>query len=106
MLIKKMIFFIFLYIIIKILGEKIMDFKVTFEGFTLISKRKPREYDPCILVWKNSKGKFDISVGVYNKQEKSFYVNYGYGGLILDLDVVVAWKRLDQFKVETIQEND
>lgn len=83
-----------------------MDFKVTFEGFTMISKRKPREYDPCILIWKTSKGKFDVGFGTYNKEEKSFYVNYGYGGLILDLDVVVAWKRLDKFNLETIKNNE
>ena len=80
-----------------------MDFKVTFEGFTMISKRKPREYDPCILIWKTSKGKFDIGIGLYEKERKAFYVNYGYGGLILDLDVVVAWKRLDKYKLEIIQ---
>lgn len=80
-----------------------MDFKVSFEGFTMISEKMPEEITACILIWKNHRGEYTISFGGYDEDTKQFYVDYGFGGMVLELENVIAWKDLEDFKLETIE---
>ena len=48
----------------------------------------------CILVVKNVNGTYGYDFGGYNEQFNSFYINFGFGGVVIEADSVVAWAPL------------
>ena len=52
----------------------------------------PEDEEICFAVWKNKDGDFDCFIGAYNANKKCFYADFGFGGLILKADTVIAWK--------------
>lgn len=69
-----------------------MNFSLSVDKWNLVSEKGlPEDGEWCFLVWKTAKGELDWSVGGYNENKQSFYVNFGLGGLVLDAEDVIAW---------------
>lgn len=69
-----------------------MNFSLSVDKWNLVSEKGlPKDGEWCFLVWKSSTGEIDWSVGGYSESEKTFYVNFGLGGLVLDAELVLAW---------------
>ena len=49
----------------------------------------------CIWIIRDSDGEYTYELGSYNENNKTIYVNFGYGGMVLDVDEdVIAWAPL------------
>lgn len=69
-----------------------MNFNLSVDKWNLVSEKGlPEDGEWCFLVSKTENGEWDWSVGGYNESEKSFYVNFGPGGLVLEAEDVIAW---------------
>lgn len=58
------------------------------------------EFDWCLLMWKTKDGSLDLFVGSYNEKEEEFYVNFGFGGAILERESVIGWVPFEECKWE------
>lgn len=69
-----------------------MNFKLSVDKWNLVSEKGlPEDGEFCFLVWKSDDGKYNWSVGGYDEKEKEFYIDFGYGGLVLEAERIVAW---------------
>ena len=69
-----------------------MNFKLSVDRWNLVSEKGlPQDGEFCFLVWKSEDGEYNWSAGGYNANEKEFYIVFGYGGLVLSEENVVAW---------------
>lgn len=76
---------------------KIFSFEIPKEKWNIVSEvGLPKEDDGmwCVLVCKNFKDEFTYRVGGYNEYNNTFYLNCGYGGMVIDAENVVAWVSL------------
>lgn len=48
----------------------------------------------CILVVEDGRGGYHYEFGGYNVESNTFYVNFGYGGCVIEAASVVAWAPL------------
>ncbi len=51
----------------------------------------PEDDTICIVLYQLKNGDFDWIVAMYSKENHNFYVDYGYGGLVLEQEVAYAW---------------
>jgi hypothetical protein len=69
-----------------------MNFKLSVDKWNLVSEKGlPEDGEFCFLVWKSDDGKYNWSAGGYSEIDKEFYIDFGYGGMVLEAKDVVAW---------------
>jgi hypothetical protein len=69
-----------------------MSFKLSVDKWNLVSEKGlPEDGEFCFLVWKSDDGEYNWSAGGYSEREKEFFIDFGYGGLVLKAEDVVAW---------------
>jgi hypothetical protein len=69
-----------------------MNFKLSVDKWNLVSEKGlPEDGEFCFLVWKSDDGKYNWSAGGYNEIDKEFYIDFGYGGMVIEAKDVVAW---------------
>lgn len=76
---------------------KNFSFEIPKEKWNIVSEvGLPSEDEGmwCMLVCKNFKDEFTYNVGGYNEYNNTFYLNCGYGGMVIDAENVVAWVSL------------
>ena len=75
---------------------KKFEFKIPESAWNYVAEKGlPEEDDWCFLICDYRKdGNYSYEIGGYNKEKKSFYVNFGLGGLVITEEVVVAWVKL------------
>ncbi len=76
------------------------NFVLKVEDWNMVSEVGLPDYDDwCFIVTPSQHGcYYDWGVAGYNKEAKTFYVNYGMGGLVYDESDVIAWKPFTNFK--------
>ncbi|MDE7213903.1 MAG: hypothetical protein K2N42_04930 [Anaeroplasmataceae bacterium] len=71
------------------------EFKVNPEQWNIISEvGYPEDGTVCIVLFKGSKNQMSWTISMYDEECKNFYVNYGYGGLVLEREEAYAWCEL------------
>ena len=76
---------------------KNFSFEIPKEKWNIVSEvGLPKEDEGmwCLLVCEDIKGRFTYDVGGYNEYNNTFYLNCGYGGMVVDAENVVAWVSL------------
>lgn len=69
-----------------------MNIKLSVDNWNYVEEKGlPKDGTWCFLVWRSSDGELNWSAGGYNEKEKEFYISFGYGGLVLEAEKVVAW---------------
>lgn len=53
----------------------------------------PEDCELCFVIYKDddSENGYDYFIGGYSSDEKQFYMNFGFGGMCLEEDNVIAW---------------
>ncbi|MEF9983809.1 MAG: hypothetical protein RR710_04625 [Oscillospiraceae bacterium] len=79
-----------------------IDFKLCIENWNFVDKvGYPADGEWCFIITQSRHGcLYDWSMGGYNAKHKTFYVNYGMGGLVEDQESVLAWKAFTDFQAE------
>jgi len=73
---------------------KNFSFEIPKEKWNIVSEvGLPKEDEGmwCLLVCEDFKDRFTYEVGGYNEYNNTFYLNCGYGGMVIDAKNVVAW---------------
>jgi len=74
-----------------------MEFNIKEENWNFISDvGYPLNCECCLLICKDKQGNYYHDIGGYNEFNHTFYLNIGYGGMIIDANDVIAW--VDLFK--------
>jgi hypothetical protein len=69
-----------------------MNFRLSVDKWNLVSEKGlPEDGEFCFLVWKSDDGAYHWSAGGYDESAKEFFIDFGYGGLVLGAENVVAW---------------
>lgn len=70
------------------------DFKLCVEDWNFVDKVGYPAYDEwCFIITKSQHScLYDWGMGGYSAEHKTFYVNYGLGGLVTEQQDVIAWK--------------
>jgi hypothetical protein len=69
-----------------------MNFKLSVDKWNLVSEQGlPEDGTACFLVWRSGDGGYHWSAGGYDAGAKEFFIDFGYGGLVLKAEDVVAW---------------
>jgi len=68
-----------------------INLNVPEENWNLVSEvGYPEDGEWCFVIYKVN-DEYSFSVGGYSEREEQFYVNFGWGGSVLDEQSVHAW---------------
>ena len=75
---------------------KRFEFRVTESDWIYVKEKGlPDDGDWCLLVCDYRKnGSYTYEMGGYNESSHSFYSNFGFGGMVIDDEAVVAWVKI------------
>lgn len=72
------------------------NFEISGKDWNLVAEKGlPKDGEWCFVIYKTDTS-YDYSIGGYSEDEHQFYANFGYGGLVLDADSVIAWALFEQ----------
>lgn len=76
------------------------DFILSVKDWNFVDKVGFPAYDEwCFIITESQSGcLYDWGVGGYSAEHKTFYVNYGLGGLVTEQEHVIAWKAFTDFE--------
>lgn len=67
------------------------NLNIAEEKWNLVSEKGyPEDGEWCFLIYE-CKGEYHYFVGGYHEDESQFYVNFGFGGAVVDAVDVYAW---------------
>ena len=68
------------------------EFKINKEDWKIIEEDGyPEDMTECIVLFKMDNGDTHFMIGAYSEDMNNFYVDYGWGGLVLDKEEAYAW---------------
>lgn len=69
-----------------------LEFKINPEDWKMVSEDGyPENMSECIALFKMDDGTTHFMIGAYSEENKNFYVNHGWGGMVLEQEDVYAW---------------
>lgn len=64
----------------------------------------PKDATLCFVLFGENLEKLSWTVSLYDESNHNFYVNYGYGGLILEETEVFAWCKVTDEQLRSVKD--